>query len=198
MFQFPRLALLLPRVTAITDGRVSPFGHPGIVACVPLPLAYRSLPRPSSPPCTQASPTYLLSLDQISVSKQNNIKKTYNAQSTNESIFARFPTRLNESERDEIESVLILDARDLIRSHASNPTITTNIRCQTACSNVPDCLGYEGAKFARQASTPVERKRIGVEIKDDARRANYVRTFDLRLAAFGCYTGCLLVAPLRR
>src|SRR5688572_31624734 len=90
-------------VTELALGRVSPFGHPGIVACVPLPLAYRSLPRPSSPPCTQASPTYLLSLDQISVSKQNNIKKTYNAQSTNESIFARFPTRLNESERDEIE-----------------------------------------------------------------------------------------------
>ena len=141
-------------MTIISDGRVSPFGHPGIVACVPLPLAYRSLPRPSSPPCTQASPTYLLSLDQISVSKQNN----YNAQSTNESIFARFLKRLLASERDEIESVLILDARDLIRSHASNPTITANIRCQTACSNVPDCLGYEGAKFARQASTPVERK----------------------------------------
>jgi hypothetical protein len=59
-------------VTIISDGRVSPFGHPGLIACVPLPLAYRSLPRPSSPPCTQASPTYLLSLDQISVSKQNN------------------------------------------------------------------------------------------------------------------------------
>ena len=59
-------------VTIISDGRVSPFGHPGLIACVPLPLAYRSLPRPSSPPCTQASPTYLLSLDQISVSKHNN------------------------------------------------------------------------------------------------------------------------------
>ncbi len=100
-------------MTIISDGRVSPFGHPGIVACVPLPLAYRSLPRPSSPPCTQASPTYLLSLDQISVSKQNNYQqqlKNYNAQSTNESIFARFPVRLLEPERDEIESVLILDA----------------------------------------------------------------------------------------
>jgi hypothetical protein len=30
---------------------------------VPLPLAYRSLPRPSSPPCAQASPTCLHSLD---------------------------------------------------------------------------------------------------------------------------------------
>ena len=143
MFQFPRLALLRKGVTIISDGRVSPFGHPGLIACVPLPLAYRSLPRPSSPPCTQASPTYLLSLDQISVSKQNNYYinyyKNYNAQSTNESIFARFPIRLLdralESERDEIESVLILDTRDLIRSHASNPTITTTFRCQTTCSN---------------------------------------------------------------
>jgi hypothetical protein len=38
-------------------------------------------------------------------------------------------------------------------------------------------------KSARQASTPVERyridKRIDVEIKDDARRANSLRAFDL-------------------
>ena len=44
-------------------GRVSPFGHPGLIACVPLPLASRSLPRPSSPPCAEASPTCLRSLD---------------------------------------------------------------------------------------------------------------------------------------
>ena len=50
-------------VTAVTDGRVSPFGHRGINACVPLPRAYRSLPRPSSPLCAQASPTYFRSLD---------------------------------------------------------------------------------------------------------------------------------------
>ena len=50
-------------VTAPSDGRVSPFGHRGINACVPLPRAFRSLPRPSSPLCAQASPTYLRSLD---------------------------------------------------------------------------------------------------------------------------------------
>ena len=50
-------------VTAPADGRVSPFGHRGINACVPLPRAFRSLPRPSSPLCAQASPTYLRSLD---------------------------------------------------------------------------------------------------------------------------------------
>ena len=143
----------LSGVTIISDGRVSPFGHPGINACVPLPLAYRSLPRPSSPPCAQASPTYLLSLDQISVSKQNNQNKqtnNNNAQSTNESILLVFRTdrpanRLFAPKHDEIESVLILDAPDLIRSEASNPTITTNIRCQTACSSeVLDELSLEG------------------------------------------------------
>ena len=72
MFQFPRLALSLPRVIFISEERVSPFGHPGITACVQLPLAYRSLPRPSSPPCTQASPAYILSLDQISDSNKHN------------------------------------------------------------------------------------------------------------------------------
>ena len=50
-------------VTALAHRRVAPFGHPGIIACVPLPPAYRSLPRPSSPPCAQASPTCLRSLD---------------------------------------------------------------------------------------------------------------------------------------
>lgn len=62
MFQFPRFAPS-KTVTGIPARRVAPFGHPGINACVPLPLAYRSLPRPSSPPCAQASPTCLRSLD---------------------------------------------------------------------------------------------------------------------------------------
>ena len=52
-------------MTGITPGRVAPFGHLGIIACVPLPRASRSLPRPSSPPCAQASPTCLPSLDYI-------------------------------------------------------------------------------------------------------------------------------------
>ena len=72
MFQFPRFALFVRRVTIISDGRVSPFGHPGLIACVPLPLAYRSLPRPSSPSCAQASPTCFRSLDyMIRVAKQS-------------------------------------------------------------------------------------------------------------------------------
>src|SRR5690349_9041831 len=63
MFQFPRFALVRKRVTELAPCRVAPFGHLGINACVPLPQAYRSLPRPSSPPCAQASPTCLHSLD---------------------------------------------------------------------------------------------------------------------------------------
>ena len=63
MFQFPRFALVRTRVTGFASSRVAPFGHLGISACVPLPRAYRSLPRPSSPPCAQASPTCLHSLD---------------------------------------------------------------------------------------------------------------------------------------
>ena len=58
-------------MTGIAAGRVSPFGHLGITACVPLPRAYRSLPRPSSPPCAQASPTCLRSLDYKSPVKQS-------------------------------------------------------------------------------------------------------------------------------
>ena len=36
--------------------RVAPFGHPGIKGYLPLPPAFRSLSRPSSPPRAKASP----------------------------------------------------------------------------------------------------------------------------------------------
>ena len=63
MFQFPGFASASQRMTGLAPRRVAPFGHLGITACVPLPRAYRSLPRPSSPLCAQASPTCHLSLD---------------------------------------------------------------------------------------------------------------------------------------
>ena len=70
MFQFPGFASPAARVmTRLAPRRVAPFGHLGITACVPLPRASRSLPRPSSPPCAQASPTCLPSLDHNGSSK---------------------------------------------------------------------------------------------------------------------------------
>jgi hypothetical protein len=63
MFQFPGLAPL--RVTGLAPSRVSPFGHPGITACVQLPQAYRSLPRPSSPLDAKASTVCLIAFDLI-------------------------------------------------------------------------------------------------------------------------------------
>src|SRR5207245_5894377 len=63
MFQFPGFASLLREMTDLAAGRVSPFGHPGITACVQLPQAYRSLPRPSSPPCAKASTVRPYALD---------------------------------------------------------------------------------------------------------------------------------------
>ena len=67
MFQFPGFASRSRGMTRLAPRRVAPFGHPGISACVPLPQAYRSLPRPSSPPCAQASPTCLRSLDYFAI-----------------------------------------------------------------------------------------------------------------------------------
>ena len=59
MFQFPRCASAPPMCSADGDGtpsrRVPPFGHPRIKACVRLPEAFRSLPRPSSAQGTEAS-----------------------------------------------------------------------------------------------------------------------------------------------
>ena len=62
MFQFPRFpppALCVQAgVTGHDPSRVSPFGNPRIKACLRLPEAYRSLPRPSSPLCAKASTVY--------------------------------------------------------------------------------------------------------------------------------------------
>jgi hypothetical protein len=60
MFQFPRFAsgpylVFGVRILRNDPEGVSPFGDPRIEACVPLPGAYRSLPRPSSPPGAKAS-----------------------------------------------------------------------------------------------------------------------------------------------
>ena len=63
MFQFPGFASPQRVMTKLALRRVSPFGHLGLNACVRLPRAFRSLPRPSSPSCAQASPTRLRSLD---------------------------------------------------------------------------------------------------------------------------------------
>ena len=70
MFQFPGFASALRRMTSVSTGRVSPFGHHWITDCVRLPSASRSLPRPSSPLCAQASPTRLRSLDHKFMEKQ--------------------------------------------------------------------------------------------------------------------------------
>ena len=51
MFQFPGFAP--SRVTLL--GRVSPFGNPRIKAYSQLPMAYRSVSRPSSPLNAKAS-----------------------------------------------------------------------------------------------------------------------------------------------
>ena len=65
MFQFPGFASPRRVMTGLAPRRVAPFGHLGLTACVRLPRAYRSLPRPSSPPCAQASPTCPRSLDYV-------------------------------------------------------------------------------------------------------------------------------------
>ena len=59
MFQFPRFASrglwIQPRTSGHYPTQVPPFGHPRIDACLRLPGAYRSLPRPSSLPSAKAS-----------------------------------------------------------------------------------------------------------------------------------------------
>jgi hypothetical protein len=52
----PRMSYVFTHtMTGHHPGRVPPFGHPRINARLQLPVAFRSLPRPSSPSCAQAS-----------------------------------------------------------------------------------------------------------------------------------------------
>ena len=67
MVQFPPFALtglyIQPAVAGHDPGWVSPFGNSRINACLQLPETYRSLPRPSSPSGTKASPVRPYELD---------------------------------------------------------------------------------------------------------------------------------------
>ena len=57
MFQFAGFASspYVFRLKITLDGWVSPFGNPRIKACSQLPVAYRSVSRPSSPLSAKAS-----------------------------------------------------------------------------------------------------------------------------------------------
>ena len=67
MFQFPgcppRKLWIHLRVSRHYPGRVPPFGYPRIVACLQLPVAFRSWPRPSSAVGALASTLCSSSLD---------------------------------------------------------------------------------------------------------------------------------------
>ena len=67
MFQFARFAsgpyVFGVRILRHDPEGVPPFGNPRIEACVPLPEAYRSLPRPSSPLGAKASTVRRFVLD---------------------------------------------------------------------------------------------------------------------------------------
>ncbi len=145
------LSRLAPGVTAISDGRVSPFGHLGISACVPLPQAYRSLPRPSSPSCAQASPTCFRSLDHKTCQAEH-------ARSTTSDSFFSF-TVCNRGLTPDYAP-----AKTSITSVDSFPTFITPFRCQKAwvCATTPELL--TGA-VARQL----------VEINDEIAGARDVR-----------------------
>src|SRR5712692_2986725 len=87
MFQFPGFASLLRAMIGLATDRVAPFGDPGITACLQLPQAYRSLPRPSSPPCAKASTVrpYALDLMVLGVIPQHHTHHTSVVKELNDS-----------------------------------------------------------------------------------------------------------------
>ena len=69
-FTSPGLAspayFIQPEMSGRCPRRIAPFGHLGINACLPLPQAFRSLPRPSSPCGAKASTVRPFALDRVS------------------------------------------------------------------------------------------------------------------------------------
>src|ERR1700730_1785383 len=114
-------------MTVLAHRRVSPFGYPRINACVPLPLAYRSLPRPSSPSCAQASPTCFRSLDHIVVFKQSTRDLLVQQVKRLAQLHPPPPALADGAHAGSIA----------ISRVDSYPTITTTNRCQTAVKPLP-------------------------------------------------------------
>ncbi len=132
MFQFPGFASRLREMTVLAHRRVSPFGNPRIDACVPLPLAYRSLPRPSSPSCAQASSTCFRSLDHNwQISQAEHARSTivmtvfYAVKQVKRSV--QLPTSNPSCDGPPSAGSIAISRVD-----SSYPTITTAIRCQIA------------------------------------------------------------------
>ena len=193
-------------MTRLAPRRVAPFGHLGITVCVRLPRAFRSLPRPSSPSCAQASPTRLRSLDHNYLVKQSTRdllraatgtwRLGVSCASTSE-LFASpaRPTACRRSRNcvtcvDSIDSPHAVNApRRLtttrIACHVGYPTITTSIRCQTANSTNTNNRGRVSRTARTKAIWKIEIE-MGV-----SRRATNVERFQPMVHG-------LLAAPLRR
>ena len=102
---------------------------------MPLPQAYRSLPRPSSPLCAQASPTYLRSLDSFPSSANPTCARPRQADTSRGHHRCRpRPRHLTPSRR----FFVLADSARLARLPARDPhesvvpTITSHFRCQIA------------------------------------------------------------------
>ena len=131
-------------MTALARRRVAPFGHLGITACVTLPRAYRSLPRPSSPPCAQAFPTCLLSLDSIIRQVQiRAISRVSNCHVCREARMERIASLRCVDPRSQRSRGLSL-ALEPSRPSRSISTITLSISCQTAVLQTDDGRRRDG------------------------------------------------------
>jgi hypothetical protein len=95
MFQFPGFASPAYVFSwRYPCGWVAPFGYPRINACSRLPVAFRSVPRPSSPPGAKAStecPSHTRSPDRIRRSNPHHAQKP---SSENQRMISLFTQRL--------------------------------------------------------------------------------------------------------
>ena len=101
MVQFPgsRLPVLCVQtgMTGHHASRVTPFGNRRIAGCVLLPVAFRSLPRPSSPGGSKASTVDSSLLDHMSLSRRSRFTLYLPLESLHRRTVSRSPTAQSDS-----------------------------------------------------------------------------------------------------
>ena len=157
MVQFPRYRFrelcIHPRMDAIQDVRVTPFGHPRISGCLLLPVAFRSLPRPSSPDSSKASPANLYSLDHITPQSTHNAFYVV--------VFARL--ELSVFRRMQVAVVATSIGRQLLFPSLFGATRT---RCPKAVKDRPQESAVANNEAHRPAGLPRRRNAAGYVLSE--------------------------------
>ncbi len=151
-------------------GWVAPFGHPRIKACSRLPMAFRSVPRPSSPPGAKAStecPSHTPYKRQSSVTKPGNRTTTPSCHcarltpNANSASLTNAPDHCHRTERDDPNtltrnsaSLPVRQSPDTATDHSTRPQASVCRPEPTESSYAPRGAPEPDSQHKRTAVTP--------------------------------------------